>query len=165
MRSVRAEFAGVLDELQQSGAALTAWKRVLEVQPGSGPRALSRGAAAAGIGRCRCVGESCGGRPGCGTEVCGIVHGARGCSGEAGAHVRRAGCAGTRRGGGAGCGIARAAGDGRGYVRWSGGGELCATGGGARELLRRNDWQLWSVDLRYPCATRISSKRSLSRSC
>ena len=33
--SVRAEFAGVLDELQQGGAALAAWKRVLEVQPGS----------------------------------------------------------------------------------------------------------------------------------
>jgi tetratricopeptide (TPR) repeat protein len=32
---VRAEFAGVLDELQQGGAALTAWKRVLEVNPES----------------------------------------------------------------------------------------------------------------------------------
>jgi tetratricopeptide (TPR) repeat protein len=31
----RAEFAGALDDLQQSGAALVAWKRVLEVQPGS----------------------------------------------------------------------------------------------------------------------------------
>jgi tetratricopeptide (TPR) repeat protein len=33
---VRAEFAGVFDELQQSAAALAAWYRVLELQPGSG---------------------------------------------------------------------------------------------------------------------------------
>lgn len=31
----RMEFAGILDELQQSSVALAAWKRVLEVQPGS----------------------------------------------------------------------------------------------------------------------------------
>lgn len=32
--TMRAEFAGILDELQQSNEALAAWKRVLEVQPG-----------------------------------------------------------------------------------------------------------------------------------
>jgi len=33
---IRSEFAGILDDLQQSAPALAAWRRVIEVEPGSG---------------------------------------------------------------------------------------------------------------------------------